>query len=150
MRAHCGDLRHGRFSEGGWVYLVTTVFRDRLPVFADRRIGRQLVEVLRAADTAGLCQSIAFVVMPDHLHWLFALGDTAELSSLMRRVKGLSSHRIGQLAGRRGLWQKGFHDHAARRDEDIQNLARYVVANPLRAGLVNRLPDYPLWDAIYL
>jgi len=88
--------------------------------------------------------------MPDHLHGLFALGDTTELSSLMRRVKGQSSHRIGQLAGRHGLWQKGFHDHAARRDEDIQNLARYVVANPLRAGLVNRLADYPLWDAIYL
>jgi len=150
MRAHGGDLRRGRFSESERVYLVTTVVRDRLPIFADWRIGRQLIEVLRAADTAGLCQSIAFVVMPNHLHWLFALGDTTELSSLIRRVKGLSSHRIGRLTGRHWLWQKGFHDHAARRDEDIQNLARYVVANPLRAGLVNRLADYPLWDAIYL
>jgi hypothetical protein len=29
-------------------------------------------------------------------------------------------------------------------------MARYVVANPLRAGLVKRLGDYPLWDAIWL
>ena len=29
-------------------------------------------------------------------------------------------------------------------------LARYVVANPLRAGLVEKLGDYPLWDAVWV
>jgi hypothetical protein len=29
-------------------------------------------------------------------------------------------------------------------------MARYVVANPLRAGLVQKLGDYPLWDAIWV
>ncbi len=38
-------------------------------------------------------------------------------------------------------------DHALRKDEDLVHLARYVVANPVRAGLVERLGDYPLWDA---
>jgi len=31
------------------------------------------------------------------------------------------------------------------REEDVKDLARYVVANPLRAGLVTRVHDYPLW-----
>ncbi|MNE68641.1 hypothetical protein D3C80_1643130 [compost metagenome] len=48
------------------------------------------------------------------------------------------------------LWQKGFHDHALRREEDVKAVARYVVANPLRAGLVEKLADYPFWDAIWL
>ncbi|BAU72594.1 Transposase [Metapseudomonas furukawaii] len=48
------------------------------------------------------------------------------------------------------LWQKGFHDHALRSDEDVKTVARYVVANPLRAGLVERLADYPFWNAIWL
>lgn len=150
MRAHGGDLRRVRVSEAGRIYLVTTVVRDRRPIFADWQIGRQLVQVLRAADAAGLSETLAFVVMPDHVHWLFGLGETAEISALMRLVKGQSSHRIGLVSGRHGLWQKGFHDHAARRDEDVQAMARYVVANPLRAGLVKNLADYPLWDAIYL
>jgi hypothetical protein len=29
-------------------------------------------------------------------------------------------------------------------------MARYVVANPLRAGLVQTLRNYPLWDAVWL
>ncbi len=39
------------------------------------------------------------------------------------------------------------HGRSLRKDEDLVHLARYVVANPVRAGLVERLGDYPLWDA---
>jgi hypothetical protein len=53
-----------------------------------------------------------------------------------------ASHRAKNLAG--------FHDHALHRDEDLKNLGLYVVANPLRAGLVKSLGDYPHWDAIWL
>jgi hypothetical protein len=37
-----------------------------------------------------------------------------------------------------------------RRQQDMRALARYVIANPLRAGLVESIGDYPLWDAIWL
>jgi hypothetical protein len=37
-----------------------------------------------------------------------------------------------------------------RRDEDLRAAALYVVKNPVRAGLVARLGDHPLWDAIWL
>ena len=39
---------------------------------------------------------------------------------------------------------------AARRDQDLAAIARYLVATPLRAGLVRNLRYYPLWDAIWL
>ena len=48
------------------------------------------------------------------------------------------------------VWQRGFYDHAIRREENLRNVARYIVANPLRAGLVQQIGDYPLWDAIWL
>jgi REP element-mobilizing transposase RayT len=48
------------------------------------------------------------------------------------------------------LWQPGYHDHALRREEDLVATARYLVANPLRAGLVQHIGDYPLWDAVWL
>ena len=35
----------------------------------------------------------------------------------------------------------GFHDRALRRDEDTLSTARYIVANPLRAGLVKNIRD---------
>ena len=34
--------------------------------------------------------------------------------------------------------------------EDIQAAARYIIANPLRAGLAERAGDYPYWDCIWL
>ncbi len=45
---------------------------------------------------------------------------------------------------------KTFHDRAMRKEEDLKAAARYIVANPLRAGLVERCGDYPLWDAVWL
>jgi REP element-mobilizing transposase RayT len=94
--------------------------------------------------------SMAWLVMPDHVHWLLVL-QRGSLSALMRRVKGRSAKQINQLTGRSGkLWQDGFHDRALRREEDVLPAARYIVANSLRAGLVSRVGDYPLWDAGWL
>jgi len=47
------------------------------------------------------------------------------------------------------VWQPSFHDRAIRTDESLVNTARYVIMNPVRAGLVERIGDYPLWDAIW-
>ena len=147
---HTRDLRKGRFSEPGHAYLLTAVTHNRRPIFSDWPIGCLLVEELRAAEMSGYAHSQAWVVMPDHLHWLITL-QTGSISRLMQRIKGQSAISINRVLGIRGqLWQKGFHDRAIRKEEDLQVLARYVVANPLRAGLVDKIGDYPLWDAIWL
>ncbi|GGY09626.1 hypothetical protein GCM10007160_41190 [Litchfieldella qijiaojingensis] len=54
------------------------------------------------------------------------------------------------LCGEKSIWQRGYHDRAIRDEEDIRAVARYIVANPLRAGLVNDIGQYPLWDAKWL
>lgn len=116
----------------------------------DVSAGRLLVAELRAVQQLGWASSLAWVVMPDHLHWLVQL-ETRELPVLMRRVKGGSARRLNARLGWSGrFWQDGFHDRAIRREEDVRAVARYVVANPLRAGLVSRIGDYPLWDAAWL
>lgn len=37
-----------------------------------------------------------------------------------------------------------------RREDDLRAAARYIIMNPVRAGLVEKVGDYPLWDAIWL
>jgi putative transposase len=65
--------------------------------------------------------------------------------------KNLSARRLNALRGTSGpVWQAGFHDHALRAEEDVVAVARYVVANPVRAGLVPRVGEYGLWDAKWL
>ncbi|MFK0087066.1 REP-associated tyrosine transposase [Pseudomonas sp. NPDC090755] len=143
-------LRLGRVSEPGRLYLLTSVTRERVPVFEDFHLARSVIAQLRLTEQEEAARSLAWVVMPDHIHWLIEL-KAVTLSVLMRRFKSRSScalYKTGKLEGR--LWQAGYHDRALRREEDVQAIARYIVCNPLRAGLVQRLGDYPHWDAVWL
>jgi putative transposase len=145
------NLRVGRVSEDGRAYLVTTVTRDRLSLFADLHLARLAIRELRACDEAGLCNTLAFVFMPDHLHWLLQL-TSATLPDLLRRYKSRSGGAINRHRGTPGMavWQAGFHDHALRDGEDLQHIARYIVANPMRAGLAGSVREYSHWDAVWL
>jgi REP element-mobilizing transposase RayT len=144
-RLHAKDLRKGRVSLAGQVYHITTVTLDRSPVFLDLRPARLLVNALRETQARDAATTLAFVIMPDHLHWLLHLGTGVSLSHVVGSVKSVTAHRIG-----RRVWQDGFHDHALRPEEDLAEVARYIVANPLRAGLVERVGEYPHWDAVWL
>jgi len=147
---HAHDLRKGRHSETGRPYLITAVTHGRRSVFLDWWLGRLLVFELREATEMGLVDTLAWVIMPDHFHWLM-VPRTDPLDRIMRRIKSCSAAAINRRRGGRGrLWQRGYYDHAVRRDEDLRECARYIVANPLRAGLVQHLGDYPLWDAVWL
>ncbi|MNF89384.1 Transposase IS200 like protein [compost metagenome] len=143
-------LRIGRYAEQNRIYLLTANTLKREPVFRDYTLGRLVVYQFRQAQSEGFAESLAWVVMPDHFHWLIQL-HRGSLAQLMCQTKSLSTRAINSATGRSGsLWQQSFHDHALRKEEDLVKLARYVVANPLRAGLVQKLGDYPLWDAIWV
>ncbi|MBZ9781156.1 transposase [Pseudomonas sp. REP124] len=150
IRPNSHLLRHGRHSENGRAYLITAVIHDRQPVFSDWQTGRLLVAELRHAHDSGLADSLAWVVMPDHFHWLMQLqGDN--LGYVIGSIKSRCTLAVNKKTGRQGpLWQTGYHDRAIRDGEDLQPFARYIVANPLRAGLVEKIGDYPLWDACWL
>jgi REP element-mobilizing transposase RayT len=143
-------LRTGRYAEPNRIYLLTTNTLDREPIFADFALGRLVVRQFRRAQELGLANSLAWVVMPDHFHWLIEL-ESCSLRRLMRETKSLATREVNHCTGRSGpLWQQGYHDRALRMEDDLVKMARYVVANPLRAGLVHKLGDYPLWDAVWL
>lgn len=113
-------------------------------------MGRLVVQEFRRAQQDGIATSIAWVVMPDHFHWLVELHN-GDLPKLMQVTKSRCARRINQQRGFSApVWQKGYFDRALRRDEDLKVMARYIIANPLRAGLVARIGDYPLWDALWL
>ena len=144
------DLRKGRISEVGRVYHVTTVVAGRRPVFRDLRLGRIVVREMMRLKAEGAVESFAFVVMPDHLHWLMVLHGDLALPEVMQRLKGRSARILAHQTGYRPFWQRAYYDHSVRREEDLRAIARYIVADPLRSGLVERVGDYSLWDAIWV
>ena len=102
-------------------------------------------------EACGDLTSLAYVVMPDHIHWLIQLNLSADLSTCVQRMKSRSARELNAILRRTGrFWQPGYHDHALRKEEDLINIARYVIANPIRAGLARSVRDYSLWDAIWV
>jgi REP element-mobilizing transposase RayT len=123
---------------------------ERRQLFSDWQLGRLLVTEMKRAHDEQWVNSIAWVIMPDHLHWLVQL-ERSSLAQLMQSVKSRSTLTINRALNREGaFWQSGYHDRTIRDNEDLRPFARYIVANPLRAGLVERIGDYPLWDACWL
>ncbi|MBE7376117.1 REP-associated tyrosine transposase [Pseudomonas lopnurensis] len=147
---HHGALRAGRVSEPGRIYLLTAVTHNRQALFHDWHLARLLIAEMRRLHESQEVHSLAWVVMPDHVHWLAQL-EGMPLPRLMLQLKSRSAIAINEARNDSGrVWQKGFHDHALRQEEDLAATARCIVANPLRAGLVKRIGDYPHWDAIWL
>jgi REP element-mobilizing transposase RayT len=144
-------LLKGRVSLAHQAYHVTICAYDRASLFENFTDGRLLVAQMRKLHEDGIVNSLAWVIMPDHLHWLFQLGEKMTLSAAMKRFKARSAQAFNRYHGHHEeIWQKGYYDHALRAEEDIKGIARYIVANPLRAGLVKKIGDYPLWDAIWI
>ena len=143
-------LRRARCSVPGRLYILTTVTHLRRPLFNDLRFARLVVQDIRHAHDNHHCRSLAWVVMPDHVHWLLQLGEVT-LATLMQRFKCQSSSALRRAGAKATpIWQAGYYDRALRHDEDVFKAARYIVANPIRAGLVARAGDYPHWDAVWL
>jgi len=68
----------------------------------------------------------------------------------MNRFKALSAKAVSREDGEARVWARGYHDHALRQDENLRGAARYIIANPLRAGIVSHPLDYPYWGAAWL
>ena len=142
------NLRKGRVSLKNQIYLVTYVTEGRKNRFTDFQSARLIIESLKNSKHT---KTLAFVVMPDHVHWLLQLLGEASLSKVLQSVKSVSARRLNHHLGRSGrFWQDGFHDHALRKEEAVIDAARYIIANPLRAGLVENVRNYSHWDAIWL
>lgn len=144
-------LRIGRFSEVNQIYSVTTVTHLRRRLFTDDHCVQILLREMRQLEQDEYVNTHAWVVMPDHLYWLFQLCGDLSLSEVMKRVKARSANSINKYLGSgEGIWQRAFYDHALRKEEDLIEAAKYIIATPLRAGLVMHLDDYPYWGVSWI
>lgn len=81
--------------------------------------------------------------MPDHLHLpVEGTTDAADFRSFIRDFKQRSAYHWKQKYGT-PLWERGYFEHVLRDDEDTTAAARYIVGNPVRAGLVEDPTHFP-------
>ncbi|MFI3312997.1 MAG: transposase [Eubacteriales bacterium] len=78
-----------------------------------------------------------YVVMPDHIHLMVMIGSNdgrmtsaPTISTIVGQTKRWVSKQIGT-----SIWQKSFHDHVIRNEEDFQNIWAYIENNPRKYWL---------------
>lgn len=144
------DLRKGRFSQTNVIYSVTFTTKNRLLIL-DFSTGRIIARLLLSPVIVKDHKILAWVIMPDHVHLLIQLGESQSLSRFVQMFKSVASRRINALLNSNDrVWTDGFFDRALRKEDDLKTVARYIVANPIRAGLVKSIREYSLWNAIWL
>ena len=124
-------------------YFLTFCTHSRRRVFEDP----DAVHLVRAHFVQAAAREqfgiLAYCFMPDHVHLLAeGLHDASDLRRYARDAKQRSGFEHSRLSGHR-LWQDGYYDHVLRDDESSLAVARYILENPIRAGLVDRIDEYP-------
>lgn len=96
---------------------------------------------------------VAWVVLPDHMHWLWRLpsGDT-DFATRWRRIRtdfslAIERHELRSPTrvrrGERGIWQRRYWEHLVRDEEDLRRHVDYIHFNPLKHGHAGRAADWP-------
>ncbi len=122
-----------------YTVLITTNSKNRIPVFQNSTCALEAIETLYRVQELHPFFLYAFVIMPDHCHFLMKVTEGETLSRVMRVFKGGVSHNIG----RGPIWQSKFD---AKPLNNSETGIWYIHQNPVKAGLVEHAEDYP-WSS---
>jgi len=145
------DLKKGRYSQENGIYFITFVTDNRQLIFKNYQAALTFCPLIKYSESQKNCSWLSWVLMPDHFHGLLQLNNNTRLSDIIKALKSKSAVEINRNIGRKGqLWQHAYYDHGVRKEENLKAIARYIVANPLRAKIVSKIGDYPFWNSVYL
>jgi putative transposase len=115
-----------------------------VPAFASAAaVDLVLAQILRAANECRFAV-LAYCFMPDHLD-LLVKGEceASDGKAFIKRAKQYSGYYYSKANDGRKLWQRYGYDQVLRDDEDTVDVVRYILSNPVKAGLCTRITDYP-------
>jgi putative transposase len=127
----------------GLLAMITLGTNTGAPVFTSRQFTEACIAELRRTCSDHDAAVLVYCFMPDHVHLVVRLDGPNNLIDLIRLFKGRTS-RLGQdhqIPLR--FWQPSFYDHLIREDDDLDHYIRYVIENPVVAGIASTVNEYP-------
>ncbi len=119
----------------GGLYHVTTRGNARQVIFTDEIDHLRFLDVLAAAVERHHLLCHAYCLMANHFHLLVETPE-GNLSQAMRQMNGVYSQRFNRRHGRSGhVLASRFHAQVVDKERYLRAVCRYIVLNPVRAGL---------------
>ncbi len=135
-----------RFAAKNLPSFVTTNTRERSPIFVPPAACELLIRTIDEVRAENSFLLLALTIMPDHLH-LILVPSVEPLGRIIQLIKGRFAYAYNQGAGRRGaVWQSRYHERTLRSERALLRAIEYVHQNPVTAGLVVDVGDYP-WSS---
>jgi REP element-mobilizing transposase RayT len=121
------------------VYFVTINCRERgTNQLARPEIAGLLLDSVRFRDEKFIWFAHLFLMMPDHVHALFSFPPSEnKVQETLSSWKRWTARQLGI------KWQRNFFEHRLRSDENWREKADYILANPVRKGLIPEARDWP-------
>jgi putative transposase len=145
-------------------YYLTSVAKDRLPVFRTKAVKNIACSALDEARRSARFLLLAYVLITDHLHAI--IGSELKPSKVLQYVNGIVAHRvIGFLKTnghdlslrklrhaknreyRYSLWDHHPQAKVLTSEDVVLQKVNYIHQNPVRAGLVQRAEVYS-WSSV--
>jgi putative transposase len=124
-------------------YFITVCAQPRgVNHFCNTSVGPAILESVQHRNEKQIWFCHVVVLMPDHIHLMVSFPDLASFSGVIGNWKHWLSrkHSIS--------WQENFFDHRIRKDESFGEKAEYIFQNPVRAGLIDKVENWPyVWIA---
>ncbi len=126
------------------VYFVTICCNQRQHLFGNIDNGEMKINAI-GQIVSNLWQKIPqhfpnaeldrFVLMPNHLHGIIVISESAEKSSLaniVQNFKSISSRKINRISKNYGvsIWQRNYYERIVRSEQELKNLREYIENNP--------------------
>ncbi len=127
------------------VVFITTVTHRRIPVFDSEEDIQLFWYTLWRVREIHPFRLLAYVILPDHLHWLMRVrdGDFSKVLHSVKRNYTINYKKAHGITSEFKLWQRRFWDHVIRNERDLHNHFDYIHWNPVKHGYVQRPED---WD----
>jgi putative transposase len=131
-----------RFFIPNSIVFITCVTKDRYPYLKSEPDINLFFETLARVKEINPFELLAYVVLPDHLHWLMKVNDpSGDFSKVMHSIKRnftrnyKHAHNVQRSLQ---IWQRGYWDHVIRDEQDLELHLDYIHWNPIKHGYVNK------------
>lgn len=130
-----------RYYISGFPVFITSVTQNRKPFFKDKENLDLFWKSVEMVKDNHLFNLLAYVVLPDHFHWLIKMPEShPNFSKVILSLKWnftLNFKKHHKISTSVKLWQRGFWDHVIRNDRDLQTHLDYIHWNPVKHGYTN-------------
>jgi REP-associated tyrosine transposase len=120
-------------------YFITICCARRgINQLASDPIASHLIETIKYRNAQEIWNVRLAMLMPDHVHLVVWFPDAEKrIQSIVNKWKEWTAKTL------KVAWQRDFFEHRLRKEESFREKADYILANPVRAGLAERVENWP-------